>query len=144
MGGGVSVSLCIFGVVRNYLLCYLMYLWLNPVVFLVLPCRGWQLLPGAGGCSSLFPAPPSRVWLSPWRSPVPWHCHSLFIPRISPPWQQLLLTGFGGSSSFPGIPAGSGSEGEAQPQQELWKARECSESCQPHWESNLKQNLPLQ
>lgn len=61
---GGSVSLCIFGVVRNYLLGYLMYLWLNPVVFLVLPCRGrgWQLFPGAGGCSSLFPAP-LHVWL---------------------------------------------------------------------------------
>lgn len=39
------------------MLDYLMYLWLNPVVFLVLLCRGsfsW-----CWGCSSLFPAPPS-------------------------------------------------------------------------------------
>lgn len=59
---GFCFSLCIFGVVRNYLLGYLMYLWLNPVVFLVLPCRGsFSLALGAAPASSLpFPL---RVWL---------------------------------------------------------------------------------
>lgn len=54
---GSGVCLCIFGVVRNYLLGYLMYLWLNPGAF-----RAVAAFPWCWGCSSLFLPLPLLVW----------------------------------------------------------------------------------
>lgn len=87
-----------------------MYLWLSPVVFLVLPCPGsLPLLLGAAPASPL-PLPPG-VWPSPC-SPRDVTCALALSPpaltihsKPFPPWQQLLLAGFGGSSSCPEIPA---------------------------------------
>lgn len=90
----------------------------------------WQLLSGAGGCSSLFPAPPSSCLaesLQPLRGHLgPGNCHLLhspFIPRIALPGSSFSWLGLVGAA--PGIPAGSGSEGEVQPQELLespWNA----------------------
>lgn len=147
MDSGGSVSLCIFGVVRNYLLGYLMYLWLNPVMFLVLPCRGrgWQLFPGAGGCSSLFPAPPSPCLAVSSCSPsevtcalgIVTSCTDDSVPGLFLPGSSFSSLGLVGAAPSLESGQGVGLRVKFSPRlsRSCWKPTECSESCQLHWES---------
>lgn len=133
-----SVSLCIFGVLRICLLGYLMYLWLNPLCswcFHAVAASLW-----CWGLLQPLPCPSLLVfgWVpaAPPRSPGPWELSPPALPFHSkdcPPWQQLLLAGFGGSSSW--NPCREWEWGWSSAPGAPGISMECSKSRQLHWES---------